>query len=683
MFGFIESWLAEKLGITDCTDFVLSNNLMVKLVDKDTFDAVYNLIHRIHVEEMRLLRLNGHLDDCGMIPRVFNSDVVGVKVIVHRYHSNYSVLDCITDGATKERTPYTEIMNFYNQNGSFSSGWFEDQVVRFWVTPNVQQQFDTPQPHTTAPIGEELLDETFNLAEPEPVEVLDTDIPIGGLDDLDVNHNFEHNRYVASQTESPDVDFDGNVELACEKVSLGFFDKIVSNIAYRYQDEYYRKQNVTTLDSGYSVCIFNNVGMRDGLDRYFDFFSKIAEKYKKDVIVTVGGPSSTNCLIRSDFNIKDVSKEIIIINYVLDTSDYFIVNNNPVTSTCFGYNVLGIAEVRSDNSNGVLPFGSTERDDALIRFKNSPYRKYDRVFKDTITNVVFAVKEKALINILIRPLSSQDIDETVLNELLRRLAGDVKYSDLVDIDTEYQKNIIERDKNYYIEHSVSNSDFLIKELKANYESNMKQGNEFMNKAMEHMKMAQKYLDQIEAFDEEGFFAREREKAKKVYNETLALDKVSSIRVEGDFINVYTKNIYAIDDRSGKWHDIGTFNIRIGMHNNKYDTSNTVRIRNTKHQVRGLNSAMQAPHVFPDGHICHGNLAIGMTEAYKRKDLFQLVMQIIIFLQQANTDDAAGKYIDRWPEVSKDVALGLVNVDLVDCLTESESKFDEMLLDIIK
>jgi lysozyme family protein len=64
--------------------------------------------------------------------------------------------------------------------------------------------------------------------------------------------------------------------------------------------------------------------------------------------------------------------------------------------------------------------------------------------------------------------------------------------------------------------------------------------------------------------------------------------------------------------------------------------------------------MQAPHVFQDGHICHGTLAIGMTNAYKKRDLYQLVLQLILFLQQANTDDAAGKYVNCWPEISEEM-----------------------------
>jgi hypothetical protein len=131
-----------------------------------------------------------------------------------------------------------------------------------------------------------------------------------------------------------------------------------------------------------------------------------------------------------------------------------------------------------------------------------------------------------------------------------------------------------------------------------------------------------------------------------------------MNISGESVNVYTKNIYAKDERSKKWHDIGTFHIKIGMHSNTYDIQNTVIIKNTKHQIKAFSDhQMQAPHVFPEGYICHGTLSSGMTNAYKKRDLYQLVFQLILFLGQANTDDAAGKYVNCWPEVSEDIVNG--------------------------
>jgi len=174
--------------------------------------------------------------------------------------------------------------------------------------------------------------------------------------------------------------------------------------------------------------------------------------------------------------------------------------------------------------------------------------------------------------------------------------------------------------------------------------------------------------------------KEEEKALKNYNETLALNKVSSINIEDGLVHVYTHNLYAKDERNGSWHDIGTFHIQIGMLSNDYDTSNTVRVYNTKHQINAYQEGMQAPHIFNDGRICHGNLAIGMVASYKNRNLYEMVLQLILFLQLANTDDVAGAFINKWPEVTEEEATNTKNDSdikvIMEEISEVEKEFDE-------
>ena len=152
------------------------------------------------------------------------------------------------------------------------------------------------------------------------------------------------------------------------------------------------------------------------------------------------------------------------------------------------------------------------------------------------------------------------------------------------------------------------------------------------------------------------------------------------------LGLLSKNIYAKDNRTKKWHDIGTFHMIIGMLSSLYDQNNTVRIFNTKHLGMGMNNGFQAPHVWEDGHACHGNLAIGMTEAYKNRNLFDLVYQIIIFLQSANTSDSAGQHVDSWPEVTEEEALGKIKsrdiAFIYNKKDEVEEKYDNMLAEAL-
>jgi hypothetical protein len=119
-----------------------------------------------------------------------------------------------------------------------------------------------------------------------------------------------------------------------------------------------------------------------------------------------------------------------------------------------------------------------------------------------------------------------------------------------------------------------------------------------------------------------------------------------------------------------------------MYSEEFNVENTVSIINTKRKVEAFaGQKMNAPHVFADGHLCYGNITFGMIEAYKSRNLFDMIMQLIIFLQSANLDDAAGKYLTSWPEVSEDVALNSdkTNIEIVKKQINSvEKKFDDML-----
>jgi len=181
----------------------------------------------------------------------------------------------------------------------------------------------------------------------------------------------------------------------------------------------------------------------------------------------------------------------------------------------------------------------------------------------------------------------------------------------------------------------------------------------------------------------AFEEKETAKAITTFNEVSAINKISAITVDNGTVHIYTKNLYVQDDRTGKYHDIGTFHIQIGMINSTYDVDNTVRIYNTKYTGMGMNNGFQAPHVFEDGHACHGNLATGMIEAYRQRNLFDLVYQILIFLQSANTGDTAGQYINTWPEVPESVALSTEEEDKFKIeISETEKKFDAVLAEAI-
>ena len=81
--------------------------------------------------------------------------------------------------------------------------------------------------------------------------------------------------------------------------------------------------------------------------------------------------------------------------------------------------------------------------------------------------------------------------------------------------------------------------------------------------------------------------------------------------------------------------------------------------------------MEAPHVFSGGTMCHGNLITAITEAYKDRDLFKILICLVTFLESANVDDPAGKYVSKWPIVESIPSAEDESVEIVDDVDDDE------------
>jgi hypothetical protein len=431
---------------------------------------------------------------------------------------------------------------------------------------------------------------------------------------------------------------------------------------------------------------------------------EMAEELEKNIIVFTD-PASRISLsnIKSYFKLSDIEKHSLLL--FIDPSATIGFTSPPATedniSVCMGEEVHKLFFVkgigRESQKTAIRNDVSLTDEEKELRISGidskpdlSAYSKYDKIFKDSHTNVVWALKDRCIIHFMWRLCtpSNRPFSKKVFTEMSRRYGNKLSRKELLEIDWKFHKEISEREMENYVNFSVESSKTIINELKQNQENEYKKYKDFFNKAMEHGKLAGRYSEQIEAFNESDFVSKEKKKSLDAYEETRKIPGVLSINVKDETIHVYTKNLYAQDERTDHWHDVGTFHITIGMTSNKYDTSHTVKILNTKHQFKGMNDSMQAPHVFTDGHICHGSLATGMVEAYTRRDLFQLVYQIMLFLQDANTDDAAGKYIDKWPKVPTEFALNALKFEdekeeeVEEAPNEAESKFDDLLAEAI-
>jgi hypothetical protein len=280
----------------------------------------------------------------------------------------------------------------------------------------------------------------------------------------------------------------------------------------------------------------------------------------------------------------------------------------------------------------------------------SPYAEYDSILKDNFNNVIFAIgKDDAVI------ITIQNPAPTHIKEICIRYKSD---QDFRERDIELYRGYLQENKRNYMRVAKDSSEKIIKELKAKAATLLTEYQTAMDTALEKAKLFNTINNQVEYFDQSKFDQDQNKKFDENYQMTCDLDRVQSIIIKDDgLVIVNTKEIYVQDERDKKWHDIGTFQITIGMHMPKYNTEQTVRIKNTKYS--GCHGSFQAPHVFEAGNICHGNIESMMIEAYKNKNLYELVFIILQFLKSANTSDAAGQYVNLWPEVTEDLVKGVV------------------------
>lgn len=154
------------------------------------------------------------------------------------------------------------------------------------------------------------------------------------------------------------------------------------------------------------------------------------------------------------------------------------------------------------------------------------------------------------------------------------------------------------------------------------------------------------LREIESFRE--LLQKEESVYGSEFDKLLQHPQIVRITVRGGVLFVFTTVLYCRDERTNKLHEIGKFRIKI-------DTGNcSVQWKNLDRQVRTYNdSPFHAPHINSDGTACLGNLEETVAELFASNEYLLLAVLAIRFVESANVEDAAGRFINRWPVASRD------------------------------
>ena len=406
----------------------------------------------------------------------------------------------------------------------------------------------------------------------------------------------------------------------------------------------------------------------------------IARKTNKNVIVSCSDSRLSTRIKTKDESVlyappgyPKIEETTVLIHTFSDFSKLNLPSSELV-HTVFGYNVEKIYQLHGENLNA--------HNNLSEPYRNGPaFAGIDYVYRDFKTGVIWALQAGRHIYFTF-DLRNQNkgLVKILFKELADRYDGALSYDEMYERDLEYFESMADNNKNDFISLAIVSAKVLMEGLRQKFLESKETYLEHLNSAMEAAKTMQRLEDSITSIDEKKLEDNEREKCNKMYDDVMLIEKISAIKVIDRCVHVYTKNIYVQHDKTFKWYDVGTFHISINMYDNTYNTNGTVKIFNTKHQVHAFSEKMQAPHVFEDGHMCHGNIVGEMVDAYRRRDLYQMVLIVLSFLESANLDDAAGQYLTKWPEVTEETAK---KIEIKDAFafeekSEEEEKFDEAL-----
>jgi hypothetical protein len=136
-----------------------------------------------------------------------------------------------------------------------------------------------------------------------------------------------------------------------------------------------------------------------------------------------------------------------------------------------------------------------------------------------------------------------------------------------------------------------------------------------------------------------------------YDGLLAIPKVKDVRVENGAIVVYTRVLYARDDRSGVYHEIGAFKIHLDPNRTSPLWFNQTRL------VHGMKPDQHAPHVWSNGTACLGSTEVVFAQLFSTRQWAIAAQLAIEFVEKANTvNDIAGQRVHCWPAASTSAAL---------------------------
>jgi len=226
--------------------------------------------------------------------------------------------------------------------------------------------------------------------------------------------------------------------------------------------------------------------------------------------------------------------------------------------------------------------------------------------------------------------------------MYRRILEEVK-NEILASPEDREKELIKKlglNRNTYIDMCSKRMDKDKQNaVKVNVEEK-KKIKEYQVKIIESLRSIKRSDSLINNLD--GELEKEKSHYGEEFDKLLSLDKVIGLEVSEKGINVFTDIIYCEDSRNKKIHELGKYKITIPIGNGFILWDNLTR------KVNGYQDRMNAPHVFGNRKACLGSLEEVIPELIATYQFSVIAMLAIQFLESANVEDSAGKFIYKWP-----------------------------------
>ncbi len=137
-----------------------------------------------------------------------------------------------------------------------------------------------------------------------------------------------------------------------------------------------------------------------------------------------------------------------------------------------------------------------------------------------------------------------------------------------------------------------------------------------------------------------------------FDNMLSVPKIKGVSITENGFFVFTKTLYCENPETSKVHEIGEFLIEINSKNSS-DVSGVIKWHNLTRKIDAFEPKMNAPHVYPNGTACLGNIAESVAELVAQHRYYHLIQLAIQFIEKVNVTDAAGQHIVSWPVVEEE------------------------------